>query len=221
MNTAHPIDLATWPRREHFEHYRDRVPCTYAVTVEVDVTDMVVALRDSERKTYIAQVWALASIVNRHAEFRMTLTDDGEPAVWDVLHPAFTVFNPERETFACVWSAFDSDFARFHDAAAPLLETHRTATSFFPQGDAPSNIFDVSSLPWTQFTGFALQIDGGSNHLLPIFTLGRYFERDGRTFLPLAIQMHHAAADGFHTARLVEEFTALVGDPTWITSAAS
>lgn len=221
MNVAHPIDLATWPRREHFEHYRDRVPCTYAVTVEVDVTRMVAALRDSERKTYIAQVWALASIVNRHAEFRMTLTDDGEPAIWDMLHPAFTVFNPERETFACVWSAFDSDFGRFHDAAAPLLEIHRSATSFSPQGDAPANTFDVSSLPWTQFTGFSLQIDGGSNHLLPIFTLGRYIERDGRTFLPLAIQMHHAAADGFHTARLVDEFTDLVGDPTWLTSAAS
>lgn len=137
MNVAHPIDLATWPRREHFEHYRKRVPCTYAITVDVDVTDMVAALRDSGRKTYIAQVWALASIVNRHAEFRMTITDDGEPAVWDVLHPAFTVFNPERETFACVWSAFDSDFARFHDAAAPLLEMHRSATSFFPKGICP------------------------------------------------------------------------------------
>jgi len=217
MSSAQPIDLAAWPRREHFEYYRGRVPCTYAVTVEVDVTDMVAALRDSRRKTYIAQVWALAAVVNRHAEFRMTLTDDGVPATWDVLHPAFTVFNPERETFATVWTPFDTDFERFHDAAAKLLATHKGATGLFPQGELPANVFDVSSLPWTQFTGFTLQIAENWDHFLPIFTLGRYFDRDGRILMPLAIQMHHAAADGFHTARLIEEFKTLVNAPDWTT----
>lgn len=217
MNTAQPINLAAWPRREHFEYYRNRVPCTYALTVEVDVTEMVAALRGSGRKTYIAQVWALASIVNRHAEFRMTLTDDGDPATWDVLHPAFTVLNPERETFATVWTSFDTDFGKFHDAAAKLLAAHKSATSFFPQGELPANVFDVSSLPWTQFTGFTLQIAENWDHFLPIFSVGRYFERDGRILMPLAIQMHHAAADGFHTTRLIEEFQTLVSAPDWIT----
>ena len=216
MNVAHPIDMVSWPRREHFEHYLDRVPCTYALTVDIDVTEMVAALSRSRWKTYIAQVWALASVVNAHDEFRMTLTEERAPATWDVLHPAFTVFNHERETFACVWVEFDRDFESFHDAAAPLLERHKSAATFFPQGDLPANTFDVSSLPWTHFTGFSLQIDAAWDHLAPIFTLGRQLDRDGRTFLPLAIQMHHAAADGFHTARLIDEFTALVGDPTWL-----
>ena len=86
----------------------------------------------------------------------------------------------------------------------------------FPQGELPADVFDVSSLPWTSFTGFTLQIDGGTNHLLPIFTLGRYAERDGRTLMPLAVQIHHAAADRFHTARLVRELEQLVGDPSWV-----
>ncbi|CAM3587353.1 chloramphenicol acetyltransferase [Isoptericola cucumis] len=216
VTTARPIDLATWPRREHFEHYRDRVPCTYAVTVDVDVTEMAAALRASGRKTYVAQVWALASLVNRHAEFRTTLTADGAPATWDELHPMFTVLNPERETFAAVWAPFDADFGRFHDVAADLLATHRSATTFFPQDDVPANTFDVSSLPWTSFTGFTLQVAGGWDHFAPIFTLGRYTERDGRTVLPLAVQVHHAVADGFHTARLVNELQELASDPSWI-----
>jgi chloramphenicol O-acetyltransferase type A len=216
MNIAQPIDQGSWPRREHFEYFRDRVPCTYALTVDVDVTALVAALHHTRRKTYIAQIWALASVVNRHAEFRLTLTEDGEPATWDVVHPAFTVLNPERETFANVWAPFDNDFGRFHDTAAELLATHKGATTFFPQGETPANTFDVSSLPWTQFTGFTLQIADSWDHFLPIFTLGRHFERDGRTLLPLAIQMHHAAADGFHTARLLDDFQAVVGTPDWL-----
>ncbi|MFI9120530.1 chloramphenicol acetyltransferase [Streptomyces bikiniensis] len=212
-----PIDLDTWPRRQHFEHYRRRVPCTYSMTVELDVTAFAAALRRSPRKSYVAQVWALSTVVNRHDEFRMCLTASGEPAVRPVVHPAFTVFNPERETFACVWAAHDPDFGAFHDAAAPLLAEHAHATDFFPLGAPPADTFDVSSLPWASFTGFNLNIGGnGWDHLAPIFTLGRYTERDGRTLLPLAVQVHHAAADGFHAARLVDELQALIADPSWL-----
>ncbi|MBV1958908.1 type A chloramphenicol O-acetyltransferase [Streptomyces albidoflavus] len=214
--TPTPIDLDTWPRRQHFDHYRRRVPCTYAMTVEVDVTAFAAALRRSPRKSYLAQVWALATVVNRHDAFRMCLTASGDPAVWPVVHPAFTVFNPERETFACVWAPYDPDFGTFHDAAAPLLAEHSRATDFFPQGDPPPNAFDVSSLPWASFTGFTLDIRDGWDHLAPIFTLGRYTERDGRLLLPLSVQIHHAAADGFHTARLTDELQTLLADPTWL-----
>ena len=74
----------------------------------------------------------------------------------------------------------------------------------------------MSSLPWTSFTGFTLNIDGGGRHLAPIFTLGRYVERDGRTLLPVALQIHHAAADGFHASRLLNELGALLNDPSWL-----
>ncbi|MGF0164590.1 type A chloramphenicol O-acetyltransferase [Streptomyces koyangensis] len=214
--TPTPIDLDTWPRRQHFDHYRRRVPCTYAMTVEVDVTTFAAALRRSPRKSYLAQVWALATVVNRHEEFRMCLTDSGDPAVWPVVHPAFTVFNPERETFACVWAPYDPDFGTFHDTAAPLLAEHSRATDFFPQGDPPPNTFDVSSLPWASFTGFTLDIRDGWDHLAPIFTLGRYTEREGRLLLPLSVQIHHAAADGFHTARLTNDLQTLLAAPTWL-----
>ncbi len=214
--TPVPIDLGTWPRRQHFAHYRRRVPCAYAMTVEVDVTAFAAALRRSPRKSYLAQIWALATVVNRHEEFRMCLTASGDPAVWPVVHPAFTVFNPARETFACVWAPYDPDFGRFHDTAAPLLAEHSRATDFFPQGEPPPDTFDVSSLPWASFTGFTLDIRDNGDHLAPIFTLGRYTARDTRLLLPLAVQIHHAAADGFHTARLTDELQTLLADPTWL-----
>jgi chloramphenicol O-acetyltransferase type A len=216
QDVATPIDLEAWPRAEHFEHYRHAVPCSYAMTVELDVTAFVAALRDSPRTTYIAQIWAIASIVDRHDEFKLGLTEQDAPAVWSRIHPAFTVFNPRRETFACVWTRYHPDFATFHDEAAPLLEEHRHATAFFPQGPPPANTFDVSSVPWASFTGFTLDIAGAHGHLAPIFTLGRYVERDGKVALPLAVQVHHAAADGFHTARLVNELQVLLADPGWV-----
>lgn len=216
MTSPTPIDLATWPRRPHFEYYRAAVACTYAMTVEIDVTEAVPALRAAGRNAYLAQVWALASVVNAHEEFRMCLTADGAPAVWDVVHPSFTIFNAARETFSSVSCAFDPDFAAFHDAATAIVAEHRGAEVVFPQGAPPANSFDVSSLPWASFTGFQLNIRDAWDHLAPIFTLGRYAERDGRLFLPLAIQVHHAAVDGFHASRLVNELQALFAEPGWV-----
>ena len=90
------------------------------MTVEIDVTEFVRAMQPTERKTYIAQIWALAAVVNSHEEFRMTLVRDeatgaDQPAIWPVVHPMFTVFNPARETFAAVWAPFDPDFGVFHE----------------------------------------------------------------------------------------------------------
>ena len=216
MAEARAIDLDTWPRREHFEHYLMRVECKYAITVDVDVTEMVAALRESSNKSYLAQIWAISSVVNRHAEFRMTLVNEKTPATWDIVHPAFTVFNAERETFANVWTPFHADFPTFHANAADVLTEHRNTTSFQPQPDMPANTFDISSVPWVSFTGFSLHMRDGWKHLLPILTLGRYREVQGRTTMPLAIQIHHAAADGFHTARLIQELQELFSNPSWL-----
>ena len=35
------IDLETWPRREHYEAYFKNTPCTWSMTVQLDVTGLV------------------------------------------------------------------------------------------------------------------------------------------------------------------------------------
>ncbi len=213
-----PFDLDAWPRRQHFVHYLESSPCTYSMTVELDVTEFVAVMRASGRKTYLAQIWAIAAVVNRHDEFRMCLTESGQPAVWDEIDPSFTVFNKEQETFSCVWAPYDPDFGIFHAAAALILEECSTATELFPQGDEPTNIFYLSSLPWASFTGFNLNHRDAWRNLAPIFTIGRYVVREGHTLMPLAIQVHHAAADGFHVSRLVNELQELFANPDWVGS---
>nr|WP_238219171.1 CatA-like O-acetyltransferase [Tsukamurella pulmonis] len=217
MITPRPIRMSTWARRETFEHYRHRRPTYLSITVDVDVTELQRRLTGSGRKTYPTQIWALATVVNRHEEFRMTLGEGGQPAVWDVVDPSFTVFNPERETFANVWVPYNADYPVFHDAVAGALREYRSAESLFPQGfPPPLNLFDISSMPWTSFSGVNLNVENGWSHLSPVFALGRFTENDGRTTMPVALQIHHSSADGFHVSRLLAEFADLVGAPDWL-----
>lgn len=219
MDQLHRLDPDSWNRQEHFAHYLHRVPCTYSVTVNIDVTTLRSRAREMGRKTYPTQIYLLASAVNRFRELRMGMDADDEPGCWDVVHPCYTVFNTEAETFSGIWTPYSPDFVTFHSDVVNDIERHRTATALFPQVDMPPNVFDVSSLPWLEFSAFNLNIDGGSRHLLPIFTIGKYVEDDaGAMLMPLAVQLHHAAADGYHAARFVEAVQAMADNSeSWLT----
>lgn len=60
-------------------------------------------------------------------------------------------------------------------------------------------------VPWVSFTGFNLNINEDNNYLLPILTGGKYFNQDGKTLFPLAVQMHHAVCDGYHASLFINE----------------
>ncbi len=188
------------------------------MTVDIDVSQLVPAVRAAGLRSYPAQVWALATVVNRYPQFRMALDENGAPGIWDAVDPSFTVFNPDLETFCNVWASYE-DFPAFHDRAAHLIDEHRSATTPFPQGfPPPPNLFDVSSIPWTSFTSVSLHMQTGWDHFAPAFTLGRYREDGDTLMMPLALQIHHAAADGYHLARLVNDLRALISTPEeWLT----
>lgn len=74
----------------------------------------------------------------------------------------------------------------------------------------PENVFPVSMIPWTSFEGFNLNLQKGYDYLLPVFTMGKFYEENGRRFLPLSVQVHHAVCDGFHLCRFLMELQELI-----------
>ena len=40
--------------------------------------------------------------------------------------------------------------------------------------------------------------------------MGRFYQENGKTWLPLAIQVHHAVCDGFHVYRFARELQELI-----------
>lgn len=195
-----PIDLENWPRREHYEHY-SALGCTYSMTTRLDIT----ALRRRGRKLYPTMLYHLAAAVNRHEEFRTALGPDGVPGVFSEMHPCYTVFHEDSETFSNLWTEYTPDYEAFCRACRQDMEQFGANKTMNAKPGAPENTFPVSMIPWTTFEGFNLNLRHGYDYLLPIFTMGRFFEQDGRVLLPLAVQVNHAVCDGFHVCRFINE----------------
>lgn len=195
------IDKNSWDRAEYFEHYFSVLPCTYSITVKLNITKV----KKAGRKLYPTMLYFIARLVNYHREFRMSFDAEGCLGYFDKMLPCYTIFHKDTETFSNLWTEYHDDYDLFCQAYEDDINAFGIVNKMMAKADVPENSFPVSMIPWTTFEGFNLNLQKGYDYLIPIFTIGKFYEENGKYFLPLAIQVHHAVCDGFHVCRFVNE----------------
>lgn len=205
------IQMEQWARKDHYEHYKNKVRCSYSVTVDIDISKLLIRLKEREMKAYPVQIYMLSTVVNQFPEFRMTTNDEDRLGYWEAIDPIYTVLNPNAETFSAVWTRYDKCFNTFYRAY--LQDTVQYASGeLFPQEYIPPNTFNISSVPWLDFTAFNINVFSDGSYLLPVFTIGKYKKEKDKTMMPLAIQCHHAVCDGWHVGKFVETLREMARD---------
>ena len=199
-----PVDLSCWARKEHFEVFQTFAQSTFNQTVLLDITALLKHIKEVGWKFYPTIIFLLSKVVNRHTEFRMAIKDN-ELVIWNEVHPSYTIFHNETETFSSLWSHYDGNIHHFQHVYAENMARYGNNLSYWPKGESLENIFFVSAIPWVSFTSFNINVANMQNFFSPMFTIGKYYNQDGKVLLPLAIQVHHSVCDGFHVARLINE----------------
>lgn len=200
------INLETWPRREHFQYYRNIVVCGYSLTARVDVTEALDFARRTGKRFYGCLLYAAACSVNEMDEMRMMVTPEGDPGIWDVVHPNFTVFHEDDKSFSDLWTEYRPDFPDFYQGFEEVLTLYGGNHGIKGRPGQPGNFFCASCVPWLDYTGYATH-SAGAPALFPILTFGRYTPEDGRYTLPVTLTISHAAADGYHASQLFQKLS--------------
>lgn len=89
------IDINKWERKEYFEHYFSNNPCTYSMTVKLDIT----RIREKKIKLYPAMLYYITTVVNRHSEFRFAFDENNELGIYSEMIPCYTVFIKKMKRF--------------------------------------------------------------------------------------------------------------------------
>ncbi|SDR79068.1 chloramphenicol O-acetyltransferase type A [Paenibacillaceae bacterium GAS479] len=199
-----PIVMDNWNRKPYFEHYLNNVRCTYSMTANIDISLLLKELKSRGIKLYPALIHMITTVVNSHNEFR-TCFNDETLGYWNSLSPSFTVFHDDDKTFSSIWTLYGEDFNDFYSRYIDDMQKYGSVKHFVAKTNQPPNTFNISSIPWVSFTGFNLNIYNEGNYLLPIFTMGKYFQHDEKILLPLSGQFHHAVCDGYHAGMLYNE----------------
>jgi len=208
-----PIELDKWSRKPYFEHYLHQVRCTFSMTVNMDITRLRLDVKRKEMKLYPVLIYMIATVVNQYQEFRTCFDTDGRLGYWDRMSPSYTIFHNDDKTFSSIWTKYREDFDTFYRHYLDDMDRYGRVKGFMTKSNEPPNTFPISSIPWVSFTGFNLNINSEGAYLLPIFTMGKFFEQDGKILMPLSGQFHHAVCDGYHAGLLFNELQILAD--TW------
>lgn len=192
------IDIENWDRKEYYEHFINEVVCSYSITVNIDISNL------KGQRLYPAMIWLITKTVNEMPEFRTSLKKEGL-GIYDSMHPMYTVFNRENKNFSGIWSYYSDDYDEFLKSYEADESKYSKSTRYVPKEGTPENSFNISMTPWLEFTSVNINVYDEGKFLLPIFTMGKYFERDGKRLLPFNIQVHHAVCDGYHVGLFVEK----------------
>ena len=96
------------------------------------------------------------------------------------------------------------------------MKFYKNTAGFSPKGKEPANIFQVSCIPWSSLTGFDLKLYDGGSYLLPIFTIGKYFQSEEKIMLPFSIRAHRSVFDGFQVCRFFNEMQNMTRNLDWL-----
>lgn len=192
------IDLEKWPRRNHFETYRDAHVAHFNVCADVDVGATLMAFEDSGVPVTAAIVYVTARAANDVPEFRYRIR--GRTVVeHEVVHPSSTVM-VGNELFSFCTFDYTDDFPVFAKHYEEMTARAKENPSLEDQPGRDDLLF-MTAIPWVSFTSFAHPVLETPIDSIPRIAWGRFRRAADEWKMPLSVQGHHSLMDGLHVGR--------------------
>lgn len=202
----HKIDLNTWKRAQTYYYFSQIAPTAYSITVEVDVTAFVNAIKEKGVKFFPAYLWLVTKNLNKQQEFKCALKD-GILGYYDELVPLYATWHQNDETFSLMWTEYNDDFNVFYTSYLENKKKYGNQHGFLsqPLTPPPENAYTVSEIPWLNFNHFAVHNFDNKKYFFPSVEAGKYIKKENKIYMPLSLTVHHATTDGYHVSKFIDD----------------
>ena len=199
------IDVENWPRREVFYYFSKMAPTGYSLTIELDVTEVLAAVKERNMKFFPAYLWLVTRNLNKFSEFKCAFKEDAL-GYYDTLTPMYAMWHDDTKTFSFAWTEYKEDFKEFHKGYLYTQAKYGANHGFLAKpGLPPENAYTVSSVPWVEFKHFAVHSYDNKPYFFPSLEAGKFHHEGERVIMPLSITCHHATTDGWHVSQFIGE----------------
>lgn len=200
-----PLNPETWERKEYFDYFYNQIKCKYTLNANIDISILLENIKKPGLKFFPTFLYAIMRAINQNKEFRMSFDNEGNLGYWNYVVPSYTIFHEDTKTFSDIWSEYTEDFSLFYQGVCRDMETYKNVKTIKARAEQPANFCSVSSLPWLSFTNYSQDTYTESSFLYPLIRFGKYFTDREKILIPFAIFVNHAVADGYHTAKLIND----------------
>ena len=195
------IDMNTYRRKAHFDYFRSLAFPYVGVTVEVDITDFRRVTKEKGCNFFHSFLWCASQAANLIPEMRQRQVDD-HIVEYDFCVTSHTVAKEDDTYVYCDLNA-NCAYLDYLPYAAAEQEKARQSGDIDREPGEEEGLLFVSTV--TQISQTALiqpvNIPADSN---PRITWGKFFEREGKTLIPVSLLCNHALVDGLHITQFYE-----------------
>lgn len=209
------LDLDKWQRRDQYKFFKKYDNPFFNISSIIDVSDLLALTKKLNVSFSRGLLFASIDTANKMDEFKFRLKDDGV-VVYDSIYAGSTILNDD-DTFNFCYFDYYTKFSDFADNVNKQIQLNKQGKLAFDGRNDDLDIIHYSVLPWISFTSISHPRNYATNDSIPKIVFGKYYENNGRTMLPVSIEVHHALMDGYHIGRYFEEFQKKINNLTFLT----
>ncbi|NML64645.1 chloramphenicol acetyltransferase [Hymenobacter sp. RP-2-7] len=206
----HPIDLATWNRREHFEFFSQFDEPFHGLVANVDCTP---ALGEAKRlgvSFFLYYLYHAVQAVNAVENLRDRI-EGGQVYRYDRIHASATLGRPDH-TFSFSFIEQHDELAAFvRGAQAEMAATQASTGLRLGPSTARPDVIHFSAIPWVRFTGLTHARRFGGPDSAPKISVGQTYREGAATLMPVSVNVHHGLADAYHVGLFLAELGRRLG----------
>jgi chloramphenicol O-acetyltransferase type A len=200
------LDLATWPRREHFAFFNSFEEPYYGVTVKLDCTAAYRFAKQRGVSFFLYNVYRSLAAANEVEAFRLRI-EDNDVFLYNHIDGGSAIDRPDG-TFGYGPLPYSPDLNTFIETATASIARIRASTGL--TRTPSNNIIRFSVLPWIDFTSLSHARAYSRADSCPFITFGKMTEHDGTRSMPISVHVNHALVDGLHLGQFLERLQQLL-----------
>lgn len=197
------LDIETWNRKQHFEHFKQLADPSFSVCVQVDVTKAYVASKERKLPFFVVYLYAAMKAINRIENFKYRITEDDRIRISESIHASATIMRPDN-TFGFTLIEYSEDLNEFYQNFRREKERVLNTTDLFPPVVSEDTIY-CSALPWLPFTGHK-EPKNSTYDSVTRLAFGKFEKNNNVLKMPISINVNHALIDGYHVGLFFETY---------------
>lgn len=196
------LNLNTWNRNKHFNHFKTLNDPYFSVTVPFNVSHAYKYAKQSGISFFGKYLHDCMKAVNEVENFKMRILDN-EVVVYDLIHASPTIMRKDN-TYAFSFINYDEDLLVFLNNIQKEKTRIENSTSLYPATNGLDCIH-CSAMPWLNFIAHT-DPDSGRGDSVPKLGFSKFTSQDNELIMNVSINVNHALIDGYHVGLFCEAF---------------
>lgn len=196
------LDLGSWNRKHHFNHFNALADPYFAVTIPFDVSLAYKKSKDTGSSFFAIYSHDCMKAINAVENFKYRIVDN-DVFEYDVIHASATLSRADN-TFGFSFINFSESFQEFNTNIQKEKQRINDSTERYP----PVNGLDCihcSALSWFSFTSQKEPFSGVKDSV-PKFAFSKTYKKNDSLMMNVGINVNHALIDGYHVGQFAELF---------------